>query len=136
MYLTCAATVRFMSESCPLASRTRAVARMVRMELPSSRRNCAAGPSIGASWPRRSWVSGALRRSRSSNWTPSGVNAERRQNRRVGGVGIHLVLGAEHRQAFHQPAAPYQARLARLRVALGGDVSAVKKLGGNASHRK
>ena len=48
MYFTSAATVRFMSESCPLASRTRAVARMVRMELPSSRSNWPAGPSIGA----------------------------------------------------------------------------------------
>src|SRR5207302_9603545 len=38
MYFTCAATVRFRSESCPLGSRSRAVARMVTMELPSMRR--------------------------------------------------------------------------------------------------
>src|ERR1035437_3051697 len=109
MYLTCAATVRCMSESCPLASRTRAEA------LGSERRN----PPL----PQQSLD--AIRR-----------QSERRQDRGVGGVGIYLTFGAEHGQAFHQPAAPYQAGCARPGVALGGDIGAVKNLGGNASHRK
>ena len=136
MYFTCAATVRFRSESCPLGSRTRAVARMVRMELPSRRSICAgraehgdqladAFGSEGRDPPLAQQHLDAIRR-----------QADRRQHGGVGGVGVHLVLGAEHGEAVHQPAAPDQAGFAGAGFALGGDVGSVKNLGCNAFHRK
>ena len=63
-------------------------------------------------------------------------DADRRQDGRVGGIGIHLGLGAEHGEAVHQPAAPDQAGFAGSGFALGGDIGTVKDLGCNASHRQ
>src|ERR1039458_7767273 len=51
MYFTMAPTVRLRSESCPLGSRNRAVARTVTMELPSTRRRFAPAPMDCAKSP-------------------------------------------------------------------------------------
>ena len=72
MYFTCAATVRFKSESCPLASFTRAVARMVRIELPSRRSMSGARAQIRHQSVQSRLRQGPSRRSRRISCTASG----------------------------------------------------------------
>ena len=66
---------------------------------------------------------------RTSAWMPGIGHAEGVQDRGVGRIGVHLILGAEHRQAVHQAAAPHQPRLAR-RGASVGDVGSVEQIPG------
>ena len=129
MYLTCADTVRFMSESCPLASLRAAVARMVTIELPSRRRKPPPGRTRGPSAPMRSGCQRRDPRWRSSIWMPSGVHADRRQDRGVGGIGIHLALEPNTDRQSTSPLRRMQPGFAGAGFALGGDIGAVKSSG-------
>jgi hypothetical protein len=136
MYFTRAPTVRLRSESCPLGSRNRAVARTVTMEWPSTRRRFEPTPTGLQKSLSSCCVKGALRRRSSSAWMAKGSEADGSQNGGSGGIGVHLLRRAEYREAVRQPGPRHQARsAAQLRVR-HGNVSPVEDIWRNAFHKK
>ena len=73
MNFTCAPTVRLRSESCPLTSRNRAVARTVTMEWPPTPRRFEPAPMDCMKPLSCCCVRGALRRSCTNDWMAKGA---------------------------------------------------------------